>query len=119
MTIEQLNRTKLDAQCFRIYVALLCEQDMTINKLASKTAITWKTIRKKLLKLEAKGLVTRTNNKSKVQTYSGIDPTMENNPTVVENDRSEVRENDLPVVEKDLGGMENDPTMKEIIEKYS
>ena len=119
MTIEQLNRIRLDAQCFRIYVALLCEQDMTINKLASKTAITWKTIRKKLLKLETKGLVIRTNNKSKVQTYSGIDPTMENNPTVMENDRSEVRENDLPVVEKDLGGMENDPTMKEIIEKYS
>ena len=119
MTIEQLNRIRLDAQCFRIYVALLCEQDMTINKLASKTAITWKTIRKKLLKLETKGLVIRTNNKSKVQTYSGIDQTMENNPTVMENDRSEVRENDLPVVEKDLGGMENDPTMKEIIEKYS
>ena len=77
MTIEQLNRIKLDAQSFRIYVALLCERDMTINKLASKTAITWKTIRKKLLKLETRGLVIRTNNKSKVQTYSGIDPTME------------------------------------------
>ena len=119
MTIEQLNRTKLDAQCFRIYVALLCEQDMTINKLAFKTAITWKTIKKKLPKLEEKGLVVRTNNKSKVQTYSGIDPTVENNPTVMENDLGEVRENDLPVVEKDLGGMENDPAMKEIIEKYS
>lgn len=119
MTIEQLNKTKLDAQCFRIYVALLCEQDMTINKLASKTAITWKTIRKKLPKLETKGLATRTNKKPKVQTYSGIDPTMENNPTVVEKDRSAVRENDPTVVEKDLGGMENDPTMREIIEKYS
>jgi len=56
MTIEQLNKTKLDAQCFRIYVALLCEQDMTINKLASKTAITWKTIRKKLPKLEERAI---------------------------------------------------------------
>jgi len=119
MTIEQLNRIRLDAQCFRIYVALLCEQNMTVNKIAFRTAITWKTIKKKLPKLEEKGLVARTNNKSKVLTYSGIDPTMENNPTVVENDLSEVRENDLPVVEKDLGGMENDPTMKEIIEKYS
>jgi len=44
---------------------------------------------------------------------------MENNPTVLEKDRSMVRENDLPIVEKDLGGMENDPTMREIIEKYS
>jgi hypothetical protein len=85
---------------------------MTINKLAFKTAITWKTIKKKLPLLEAKGLAARTNKKSKVRTYSGIDPTMEK-------DRSTVRENDLPVVEKDLGGMENDPTMKEIIEKYS
>ena len=119
MTIEQLNKIKLDAQSFRIYVDLLCERDMTINKLASKTAITWKTIRKKLLKLATKGLVIRTNNKSKVQTYTGIDPTMENNPTVVEKDRTKVVENDTPTMEKDLGGMENDPTMKEIIEKYS
>ena len=92
---------------------------MTINKLASKTAITWKTIRKKLLKLETKGLVIRTNNKSKVQTYSGIDQTMENNPTVMEKDRTEVVENDTPAMEKDLSAMENDPTMQEIYEKYS
>ncbi len=92
---------------------------MTINKLASKTAITWKTIRKKLLKLETKGLVVRTNNRSKVQTYSGIDPTMENNLTVMEKDRTEVVENDTPVMEKDIGAMENDPTVQKIYEKYS
>ena len=119
MTIEQLNKIKLDAQSFRIYVALLCERDMTINKLASKTAITWKTIRKKLLKLETRGLVIRTNNKSKVQTYSGIDPTMENNPMVVEKDPTKVVENDTVAMEKDLSAMEIDPTMQKIYEKYS
>jgi len=115
MTIKQLNRIRLDSPSFRIYVALLSESNMTINKLASKTGITWKTISKKVPKLLSKGLATKTNHHH----YSGIDLTMENNPTVVENDIGAVRENDLTVVENDRSVVENDPTTQAIYDKYS
>ena len=119
MTIDQLNRIRLDAQSFRIYVCLLCENDMSVNRIASKTGITWKTINKKLPKLEAKGLVVKTNNRSKVSTYTGIDHSVENNPTVMENNLSVTMEKDRVVEENELTVMENDPVNREIYEKYS
>ena len=119
MTIAQLNRIRLDAQSFRIYVCLLCEGDMSVNRIAAKTGITWKTINKKLPKLEAKGLIVKTNNRSKVYTYTGVDHSMENNPSTMENNLSKVVENDRVVEENELTVMENDPVNREIYEKYS
>ena len=75
MTIEQLNRTELDPPSFRLYTALLCESDMSVNRIAHKTGMTRRTISKKLPLLLDKALATKTNNRSKVPTYSGIDPT--------------------------------------------
>lgn len=72
MTIEQLNRTELDPPSFRLYVALLCENDMSVNKLAQKTGMTRRTISKKLPLLLDKDLAEKTNSLSKVPTYSGI-----------------------------------------------
>ena len=119
MTIAQLNRIRLDAQSFRIYVCLLCESDMSVNRIASKTGITWKTINKKLPKLEAKGLVVKTNKRSKVNTYSGVDHVVQNDTTTMENDLREAREKDTTVEENELTVMENDPVNREIYEKYS
>ena len=75
MTVDQLNRTKLDPLSFRIYAALLCEQDMSINRLSYRTGMTRKAISKRLPSLISKQLVIKTNNRSKVSTYSGLDTT--------------------------------------------
>ena len=86
MTVDQLNRTKLDPPSFRLYAALLCESDMSVNRIAQKTGMTRRTISKKLPLLLDKDLAVKTNNRSKVPTYSGIDPTEPINSTVEPND---------------------------------
>jgi len=73
MTVDQLNRTKLDPLSFRIYAALLCEDDMSINRMAYRTGMTRKAISKRLPSLILKNLITKTNKRSKVATYSGLD----------------------------------------------
>ena len=88
MTVEQLNRTKLDPLSFRLYAALLCESDMSINRIAYKTGMTRRTISKKLPLLLEKSLAVKTNNRSKVPTYSGIDSTEPIDSTVELNDTS-------------------------------
>ena len=75
MTVDQLNRTKLDPLSFRIYAALLCEDDMSINRMAYRTGMTRKAISKRLPSLISKNLITKTNKRSKVATYSGLDRT--------------------------------------------
>jgi|TARA_R110000751_G_scaffold104983_3_gene200616 biotin operon repressor len=86
MTVDQLNRTKLDPPSFRLYAALLCESDMSVNRIAHKTGMTRRTISKKMPLLLDKDLAVKTNNRSKVPTYSGIDPTEPIDSTVELND---------------------------------
>ena len=86
MTVDQLNRTKLDPLSFRLYAALLCESDMSVNRLAYKTGMTRRTISKKLPLLLDKALAVKTNTRSKVPTYSGADLTEPINSTVEPND---------------------------------
>ena len=119
MTIHQLNQINIYALSFRIYAALLCENDMSLNRIAAKTGVTWKTVKRKINTLESKGLVIKTNNRSKTDTYSGIDRTMENNLSTMEKDISSVVENNTTTVENGIGAMENDPETMEIYEKYS
>ena len=98
MTVDQLNRTKLDPLSFRIYAALLCEDDMSINKLSYKTGMTRKAISKRLPSLISKQLVIKTNNRSKVSTYSGLDTT-ESIDAIGESNDSVVESNDPVQVE--------------------
>lgn len=92
MTVDQLNRTKLDPLSFRIYAALLCEEDMSINRLSYRTGMTRKAISKRIPPLISKQLVIKTNKRSKVSTYSGLDATeslsslVESIDSVVESD---------------------------------
>lgn len=119
MTVDQLNRTKLDPLSFRIYAALLCEDDMSINRLSYRTGMTRKAISKRLPSLISKQLVIKTNNRSKVATYSGLDTTEsidaigEYNDSVVEsNDPIQVESKDS-VTESDDSSVESiNPTVE-------
>jgi len=84
MTVDQLNRIKLDPLSFRLYAALLCESDMSVNRLAYKTGMTRRTISKKLPLLLDKALAVKTNTRSKVPTYSGADLTEPNDTPIHE-----------------------------------
>jgi len=86
MTVAQLNRIKLDPPSFRLYAALLCEGDMSVNRIAYKTGMTRRTISKKLPLLINKNLAVKTNNRSKVPTYTGLDLTESKDSTVELND---------------------------------
>ena len=126
MTVDQLNRTKLDPPSFRLYAALLCESDMSVNRIAYKTGMTRRTISKKLPLLLDKDLAVKTNNRSKVPTYSGIDPTVLNDSTVELNDTPIHESNSTTGESFDSRGELNDSTQDDfngelggIWEKYS
>jgi DNA-binding transcriptional ArsR family regulator len=126
MTVDQLNRTKLDPPSFRLYAALLCESDMSVNRIAYKTGMTRRTISKKLPLLLDKDLAVKTNNRSKVPTYSGIDPTELNDSTVELNDTPIHESNSTTGESFDSGAELNDSAQDDfngelggIWEKYS
>lgn len=112
MTVDQLNRTKLDPLSFRIYAALLCEDDMSINRLSYRTGMTRKAISKRLPSLISKQLVIKTNNRSKVATYSGLDTTESIDAIDESNDPIQVESKD-PVTESDDSSVESiNPTVE-------
>ncbi len=112
MTVDQLNRTKLDPLSFRIYAALLCEDDMSINRLSYRTGMTRKAISKRLPSLISKQLVIKTNNRSKVATYSGLDTTESIDAIDESNDPIQVESKDS-VTESDDSSVESiNPTVE-------
>ena len=133
MTVEQLNRTKLDPLSFRLYAALLCESDMSVNRLAHKTGMTRRTISKKLPLLLDEDLAVKTNSESKVATYSGIDrgepinSTVELNSTPVESNSTGKHESNSTTGESISAGVESNDTSEDdfrgelggVWEKYS